>query len=123
MTTETPTLAPVLQSRIDALRDICRRRHVRQLDAFGDVTNGKFDPETSEIELLVDILPLPWGQIFHNFMDMKHDVDELFGCDVGLVEDGAPIFENPYFRARVKRTRVKIFEARDTDRSSPAESR
>ena len=109
MTTETPTLAPFIQTRIEALRDICRRRHVRCLDAFGAVTNGKFDPETSDIEFLIDILPLPTGQRFTTYFALKDEVEELFGREVQLMEDRE--FENPHVRALVDETRVKIFEA------------
>ena len=109
MTTETPTLAPALLTRIEALRDICRHRHVRRLDAFGSATNGDFDPASSDIDFLVDFMPLPLGQTADRYFGMKQELEELFERKVDLVADRAIV--NPYFRAEVDATRVRVFDA------------
>ena len=38
----------------EELRALCRRFHVRRLDLFGSAARGDFDPERSDIDLLVE---------------------------------------------------------------------
>jgi predicted nucleotidyltransferase len=38
----------------EELRVLCRRFHVRRLDLFGSAARGDFDPERSDVDLLVE---------------------------------------------------------------------
>jgi predicted nucleotidyltransferase len=91
-----------------AVASICRRFHVGRLSVFGSATTAAFNPETSDVDFLVEF---------------DHDADDLFGAYFGLKEDleqlvGMPVdlvmsksLQNPYFAASVERTRRDVYAA------------
>jgi len=41
-----------------ALAALCRRHHVRTLELFGSAADGSFQPDRSDLDLLVDFQPM-----------------------------------------------------------------
>ncbi len=48
------SIANLIQSRHAQLRDVCRARHVRRPVIFGSGATERFDPSTSDLDLLVE---------------------------------------------------------------------
>jgi hypothetical protein len=94
---------------LDALRALCRRHCVRQLDLFGSAVTDRFDPRCSDLDLLVVFDKLPPGAHADAFFSLKQDLESLFGRDVDLVTHAA--LENPYFRREVEAHRQTLFVA------------
>ncbi len=93
--------------RLDALRALCRRHHVRQLDLFGSALTDRFDPERSDLDVLVEFDDLPPGAYADAYFGLKQDLESLFGRDVDIVTNSA--LENPYFRRAVEAHRQTLF--------------
>lgn len=66
----------------DALADICRRYHLAGLWLFGSSARGDFTTE-SDIDLLYEFAP--GAHIGWAIVDLKRELEELFGRDVDLV--------------------------------------
>ena len=102
-------MIPLITQHTDDIAEICRRHHVKRLDLFGSAAAGDFDPNTSDIDFLVDFgeaPPKPW---YGNHIDLKEDLESLFKRSVDVIDDAA--IKNPYVRKSVDETREQIYAA------------
>src|SRR5215471_12314769 len=73
-----------LQIPEDRIADFCQRWKIREFALFGSVLRQDFRPE-SDIDVLVSFAPdAAWR--FYDLMDMKEELEALFGRRVDLVE-------------------------------------
>ncbi|MBS0640320.1 MAG: nucleotidyltransferase domain-containing protein [Proteobacteria bacterium] len=107
--TTAPALFDTAESR-DALRAVCRRFHVRRLDVFGSAATGKgFDPNRSDLDVLVEFETLPSGEYADAYFGLQEALEALSARPVDLITPAA--LENPYFRQRVEAERRTLFIA------------
>lgn len=74
--------------KIDIPRDqiaaFCRRWKIREFSIFGSVLREDFRPD-SDVDVLVDFEPgVHWG--FQEWLEMRRELEALFGREVDLVE-------------------------------------
>jgi uncharacterized protein len=86
---------------------LCQRAGARQLDAFGSAVRDDFDPETSDIDLLVEFDSLPPARYADAYFALKEGLEALFGRSVDLVTLSS--LDNPYFRDRVIAERRTLY--------------
>jgi predicted nucleotidyltransferase len=98
---------PAVQQKLSALRELCTRYGVRRLELFGSAATGGFDAGRSDLDFLVEFLPLEPGQHANAYFGLKEDLEAIFDRDVDLVMDSAVV--NPYFREELDRTRTTLF--------------
>jgi uncharacterized protein len=96
-----------IDPQLAEVSSLCRRYGVRKLELFGSATNGAFDPQTSDLDFLVDFEPRSEENLFHRYFGLKETLEALFGRKVDLVMVGA--LENPYFIASVNKTRQTVY--------------
>lgn len=92
----------------DALPALCRRFRVRQLDLFGSVADGRFDPMRSDLDFLVAFEALPGGAYADAYFGLRDGLAELLGREVDLITE--PALENPYLRRQVEAQRRRLFQ-------------
>ncbi len=93
----------------EQLTELCRRFRVQRLELFGSAADGKFDPENSDLDFLVEFLPLQPGEHFDAYFGLLEALEKLFQRSVDLVMTGA--IKNPYFLKSVNRRRVLVYAA------------
>ncbi|QFU93822.1 nucleotidyltransferase family protein [Amycolatopsis sp. YIM 10] len=96
-------------ARLSEIQDLCRRFGVLRLDLFGSAADGSFDPERSDIDVLVEFDFAPGIDRFANYFGLKEGLEALFGRPVDLVSVTAIV--NPYFRRSVVETRELLYAA------------
>lgn len=89
------------QLRIDlplqAIGDICQTYGVSELAIFGSALRDDFDPDNSDIDLLVRFIDNDAGPWMSKFLDMKQDLQRLLARKVDLVDwPGIEQSTNPY---------------------------
>ena len=94
-----------IQQSQSALREICRRRHVRRLELFGSAARGDFSSD-SDLDFLVEFENTP---DLKNYFGLKEDLQALFDRPVDLVMPQA--VRNPYIRAAIARDRQLLYAA------------
>ena len=99
-----PTFIDPQLAEVSAL---CRRYGVRKLELFGSASTEAFDPQTSDLDFLVDFGPGGGENLFHRYFGLKETLEALFGRKVDLVMIGA--LENPYFIESVNKTRHAVY--------------
>jgi hypothetical protein len=99
-----------IEAHREELQMLCRRFHVRRLDLFGSAARDDFDPETSDIDFLVEFdRTHPDALSLETYFGFKEALEALLGRPVDLVEPGA--MRNPYLKASIDGSREPVFEA------------
>jgi predicted nucleotidyltransferase len=107
--TESKNMIPLIENHRTHLDDLCRRHRVRRLELFGSAADGTFDPARSDLDFLVEFLPLQEGQLAPDYFGLLHDLEDLFHRKIDLVMERA--IRNPYFLRGVNQHRRVIYAA------------
>ena len=101
-------MSQLLQSHRTELDTLCRRFHVRRLDAFGSAASGHMH-EGSDLDFLVEFEPLPQGRYADAYFGLLEALQTLFHRSVDLVVASA--IRNPYFRQSVEASKLPLYAA------------
>lgn len=100
---------PAIASNLSEISALCRRFGVARLDLFGSATGTRFDPETSDFDLLVDFLPEAKIKAFDNYFGLREDLEQLLGRKVDLIT--ASSVRNPYLQREIAQSRLTLYGA------------
>lgn len=92
----------------DAIADMCRAHGVQRLLLFGSATTEHFDPDRSDVDVLVEFAS---GAVdpFDAYFGLKEDLEYLLGSAVDLVMANA--VRNPYFAASALADAQELYAA------------
>lgn len=90
------------------LARIARAHRVARLRIFGSAISAKFDPERSDVDLLVDFLP-GIEDAFSTYFGLKEDLERLFARNVDLIETDS--IRDPYFRSLILPVAEDVYAA------------
>ena len=103
-------MLPLIDARRAEIAELCRRFHVRRLEVFGSAARGTdFDPDRSDVDLLVTYQPDAPPRSLANYFDLSEQLEALLGRKVDLVMSG--VVRNPYIRADIDRWKQPVYEA------------
>jgi predicted nucleotidyltransferase len=89
------------------LAELCRKWKVTEFSLFGSILRDDFGPD-SDIDVLVVFQPeAPWS--LWDLMDMKEELEVLFGRPVDMVEKEA--LRNPWRKRRILSTYEVVYAA------------
>ncbi|HBH24976.1 MAG TPA: DNA polymerase subunit beta [Cytophagales bacterium] len=97
-----------ISKRLDDFKVVCSNHGVRYLYAFGSSVTDKFDSETSDIDLLVEIDdpdPIERGEKLISLWDTFED---FFHRKVDLLTDSS--IRNPFLRKSIDSTKILIYD-------------
>jgi predicted nucleotidyltransferase len=98
----------IIRESIPEIVSLCEKYNVSKLFAFGSVVSGKFTNTKSDIDLYVELLPMPAIERGQALIDLWDQLELLFGCKVDLLTD-QPI-RNKYFLTELIKTRQVIYD-------------
>jgi hypothetical protein len=102
------SIAPaIIGDQLEAVRQRCRHHRVARLELFGSAAGGQFDFDNSDLDFLVDFVPLTPVDRADAYFGLLADLQDLFQRDVDLVEIEA--IDNPYFKQSVEATRTLLY--------------
>lgn len=99
----------LLQTRLDEVRRLCEKYRVESLHLFGSAATGEFDPETSDLDFLVQFQDMPHKEHADAYFGFLEDLERLFDRPVDLLEP-EPV-RNPYLWSTIERSRQVLYEA------------
>jgi len=103
-------MVPVIEENHETLVNLCKQYQVKRLELFGSALSKKrFDVEKSDLDFLVEFLPLKPGEHADTYFGMLEELQDLFQCHIDLVEIKA--VKNPYFLESVNKNRKEIYAA------------
>lgn len=88
---------------------LCRQYGASRLEVFGSAANGKFDPQSSDLDFLVEFDPVGDASLFRRYFGLQEALENLFGRKVDMVS--ADAMKNPHFIAEVNRSRQTVYAA------------
>lgn len=101
-------MAPLVDSNLEAIRDLCRVHRVLRLELFGSAVGESFDASHSDVDFLVEFpSDADLGPWLGRYFDFKDELERLLGRPVDLVMSGA--LKNPFMIEEVNRTRRVIY--------------
>ena len=78
-----------------------------KLDVFGSAVGADFDPDRSDVDVLVDVDPE--HLTLANYFALRDGLERILGRPVDVVDLAA--LKNPYFAAQVMATREELYAA------------
>ncbi|HEY9116065.1 MAG TPA: nucleotidyltransferase domain-containing protein [Bacteroidales bacterium] len=94
--------------RPDDFSKLCQAHHVKYLYAFGSSTTEKFNPQKSDIDLLVEVDfsdPIERGEKLISFWDR---LEIFFNRKVDLLTESS--LRNPFLRKSIDSSKVLIYD-------------
>jgi hypothetical protein len=89
---------------------LCKQFKVRQLEIFGSCVTGEFDPDSSDLDFIVDFdAPEAPPGLLSRYLALAEALERLLGKPVDLITQ--PSIKNPYFRKAVDDTREPVYAA------------
>ena len=102
-------MVALIEQRREELEALCRRHHVERLEVFGSAATAEGFDADSDVDFLVEFLPLDPVQHARAYFGFLDALRKLLGRDVDLVEAGA--VHNPYFLRTVNESRTVLYAA------------
>jgi predicted nucleotidyltransferase len=99
----------LIEEHRDDLIRLCTKYRVRRLEIFGSALTNRFDPHTSDLDFLVEFLPLQSGEYADAYFGLLEALRDLFQRNVDLIMTGA--IRNRYFLESVNRSRTVLYAA------------
>ena len=101
---------PLIERHRDEIDRLCRQHRVRRLEVFGSCAQeGRFRPEESDLDFLVEFLPLAAGRYADAYFGLLEGLQELFQRPVDLVVRRA--IRNRYFLEKINESSSLVYAA------------
>ena len=88
---------------------LCQQFRIRRLDLFGSALGAAFDPNASDVDVLVEFDTQGDFDYYGTYFGLKEGLEQILGRPVDVVS--ATSIRNPYFRDHVLRTRETLYAA------------
>ena len=99
----------LLESKREAIEDVCSRFGVARLEVFGSALREDFKLEESDLDLLVEFKPMESYARVEAYFGMRDALRALLKREVDLVMVGA--VKNPYIFREIERTKQLLYAA------------
>lgn len=98
----------LVASRREALAEVCRRFGVQRLEVFGSAAAGGFDPERSDVDLIVEIGKSDADPL-EEYFGLKTELEAVLERPVDLLVEGS--VRNPFILAGIEASREIVYAA------------
>lgn len=98
----------IISANLDSVVQICEKYNVSRLYVFGSVLTERFSDESSDLDLQVELEPMPVIEKGEKLIQFWDELETLFHRKVDLLTD-QPI-KNQYFKAQVEKTKKLIYD-------------
>lgn len=98
-----------LEDKREEIAELCRTHHVKRLAVFGSAVRDDFDPERSDVDLLVDFDEVPIENYARNKFDLSERLRTSLGRNVDLVT--RKYIDNPYLLRSIQRANRVLYGA------------
>ncbi|MEN6309574.1 MAG: nucleotidyltransferase domain-containing protein [Anaerohalosphaeraceae bacterium] len=102
-------MVKVIDNNKEQLCRLCRQYGVRRLEVFGSGADARRFTEHSDLDFLVDFLPMPPIEHSDAYFNLLNDLRQLFSRPVDLLEIKA--VDNPYLMESINQTRTELYAA------------
>lgn len=104
-----PAMVKLIDDKQNELKDLCPRFGVRTFEVFGSAAQDAGFDETSDLDFLVEFLPMSPTEHTDAYFGLLNALKELFARSADLLEANA--IDNPYLLESINRNRVELYAA------------
>lgn len=104
-TTTGVELPEALTAHLDGIRALCERYRIRALYVFGSAVHGDFDPETSDLDFVVDVGDRSPG-FARRLFAFSDALERLVGREIDIITEQSS--GTARFDAEIEATKVAI---------------
>jgi len=97
----------LIEKRRGKINALCRSHHVQRLELFGSAADDTFVPGRSDLDFLVEFLPLKGGQHADAYFGLLFGLEDLFKRKIDLVIPSA--IRNPYLLKAINEQRKVVY--------------
>ncbi|MDQ4099088.1 MAG: hypothetical protein M3121_01145 [Chloroflexota bacterium] len=106
----------IIKEKQQGLQALCRQLGIVKLDIFDSAVTDAFDPQTSDLDFIIDVGEYERGVHKRSF-GFAEALETLFGRSVDDLID--PVGrDHPYFLAEVNETRTNFYAVEDCKASA-----
>lgn len=98
----------IISSKSVPLFELCLRLDVAKLYAFGSVLTDRFDEESSDLDFLVELMPMSPLARGESLLELWDELEKIFDRRIDLVSD-QPI-QNPILAQQINKTKQLIYD-------------
>ena len=109
-------MEPALANQLPHIAALCERFGVDHMEVFGSAATGEFKPASSDYDFLVDLDDDVTGSKALRWIGLAEALENLLGRHVDLVS--LRYIENAFFRQAVDRSRITIYDRKNTQAST-----
>lgn len=103
-------MVKLIRENLGEIESLCSNFHVKRLELFGSaISEDTFDPQKSDLDFLVEFLPLQQGMYADSYFGLLEAIENLFSCSVDLVMPKA--IKNPYLLESINKNREVLYAA------------
>lgn len=96
-----------LEIKRDGIARLCRRYGVQRLAVFGSVLHEGFDPDHSDIDVLVSFHEMSPKDYADSYFGLMEELQELLDRPIDLVTESS--LTNPWLRREVERHQSVLY--------------
>jgi len=89
------------------LTKICEKYHVLQMVIFGSAIRSDFDPDKSDIDILVSFKPMTPPEHADAYFGLLEELEETFDRNVDLLEEKT--IKNAYLKKSIDESGILIY--------------
>jgi predicted nucleotidyltransferase len=98
---------PILEAKMPAITELCRKYGVAKLEVFGSANTPEFDPERSDFDFIIDFAKAD-GDLLSRFVGFADALEAELGRSADFVFESKM---RPRFRAFIAPQREVLYEA------------
>jgi uncharacterized protein len=93
----------------DEIAELCRAHHVKRLAVFGSAARDDFDPETSDVDIILEFEDMPIEKYTENKWALHDELVSKFHRKVDLLTWES--IQNPYMLEAILRSNETLYGA------------
>ena len=102
-------MIPLIVEKTEEINRLCVKYRVKSLEVFGTAASDEFNPESSDIDFLVEFLPLEPKEHADSYFSLIEDLEIVLKKQIDLVEVKA--INNPYLLESINHAREVVYRA------------
>ena len=102
-------MVKLIDDKRDELKGLCSRFRVKTLEVFGSAAQDSEFAESSDLDFLVEFLPMTPAEHADAYFGLLNALKALFARSIDLLEANA--IDNPYLLESINTCRVKLYAA------------
>ena len=100
---------PIVEHHRAELVELCRRFHVNRLVLFGSAARDDFNPDLSDVDLIVEFKDPFRPGYADRYLDFALAAEKLLGRPVDLITPRSIVY--PFFAEKLRRDEVELYAA------------